>query len=114
MTEVIARRQFSLAHPFPVHFCRLQSILGAAVDVHELRLYQFHLDLAVAEQGQAFIRVVAAEIPIKVKSGKHYTVHSTLNGFVKKRGFKVLMQNWGLSILCWAAQTAAQQMLIQC
>ena len=29
MTEVIARRQFSLAHPFPVHFCRLQSILGA-------------------------------------------------------------------------------------
>ena len=83
MTEVMARRQFSLAHPFPVHFGRIQSVLGAAVDVHEPRLYQFHLDLAVAEQGQAFIRVVDAEIPIKVKSGKHYTVHSTLNGFVK-------------------------------
>ena len=46
-------RHFPPAVPLPHHFRGAQPLLGAAVDVHELWLHQFYLDLAVAFEGRA-------------------------------------------------------------
>lgn len=46
MTDIIARREFA-----PLYIRRLQPVLGTVMDVNELWVYQFCLDMAVDIEG---------------------------------------------------------------
>ena len=54
-------RNLSSAAALPEHLGGKQPVLGPAVDVHELRLYQFYMDLALGLKRGASARMVAPD-----------------------------------------------------